>query len=284
MIGKPKCSIIIPTYNNNIKLVRLLNSIPVGNDYEVIVVDDNPDGGAFELKKRFENVFFYINEFGRGAGGARNTGLKYAVGEYVLFADSDDEFFIKSLVNLSFPDTYDVVYFPPTSFLSNTEQERGTRHKKYEKLVFNYLYNHNEDIKYHYYVPWSKLIKRNFLDHYNIRFDEVMYSNDIFFSLKVGFFSSSIHVTDTVIYKVEEGEESLTKTISVSSIETRLDSLQRFNEFLIVNGLSSKQVMALPLLLKLVRMNWKKGFRRFFSTLFSKRPVIIDFRFYNLFQ
>jgi glycosyltransferase involved in cell wall biosynthesis len=64
-----KVSIIVPVYGEKKWLVECLNSIKASCSFELIVESD-PEG--------------------TGAANARNRALKRAVGEYVMFCDSDD--------------------------------------------------------------------------------------------------------------------------------------------------------------------------------------------------
>lgn len=110
-------SIIIPHKNIPDLLQRCLNSIPRRTDIQIIVVDDNSD----PKKVDFEHfpgvgekcVEVYFTKEGKGAGYARNMGLKYAKGKWLLFADADD-YFVDDL--LPFFDEYvysvlDIVFF-----------------------------------------------------------------------------------------------------------------------------------------------------------------------------
>ena len=92
-----RLSIIIPHYNSADLLDKLLSTIPNVQEVQVIVVDDFSTQGLDELeecKQRYinTNVEFYTNECKKSAGGARNTGLSYAKGQWLLFADADDYF------------------------------------------------------------------------------------------------------------------------------------------------------------------------------------------------
>jgi glycosyltransferase involved in cell wall biosynthesis len=86
-----KLSIIIPTYNSNENLIRLLQILQqqIIDDVEVIVIDDHSDR---PLKLDFPNWLKFI-ELDKNSGGAsvpRNIGLDTARGEYIAFIDADD--------------------------------------------------------------------------------------------------------------------------------------------------------------------------------------------------
>lgn len=86
-----KLSIIIPTYNRNEKLLKLLNilNMQITDEVEVIVIDDHSDN---ELKLDFPKWLKYIRlkENSGGASVPRNVGLDNASGEYIAFIDVDD--------------------------------------------------------------------------------------------------------------------------------------------------------------------------------------------------
>lgn len=91
-----KLSIIIPFYNADKWIGRMLQSLLnqdlATEEYEVIVVDDGSKDEPKVMKDyaaRYANIK-YIRQENSGPGGARNTGINAAQGEYLFFCDSDD--------------------------------------------------------------------------------------------------------------------------------------------------------------------------------------------------
>src|SRR5690625_3621526 len=89
-------SIIIPHYNSVNTLQKLLDLIPIKNDIQTIVIDDNSNEGVIKYDrlrtgKKYQHITFLENNTNvKGAGVCRNIGIKHAKGEWVLFADADD--------------------------------------------------------------------------------------------------------------------------------------------------------------------------------------------------
>lgn len=91
-------SIIIPAYNAERYLGQCLDSVISQifseNDYEIIVVNDcSPDNQKLVIEKyqcEHKNIKFITHDVNKKQGGARNTGLREAKGEWVLFVDADD--------------------------------------------------------------------------------------------------------------------------------------------------------------------------------------------------
>ena len=90
-----KFSIIVPVYNVEKYLKRCLDSIQnqTYDNFEVIIVNDgSPDHSQEiidEYVKHDDRFLSYQKENG-GLSDARNYGVKYATGDYLLFVDSDD--------------------------------------------------------------------------------------------------------------------------------------------------------------------------------------------------
>lgn len=86
----PKFSIIIPVYNVEKYLKKCLDSVfnQTYKDYEVIVVNDGTKDNSMDIVKDY-NVKV-INQKNQGLSAARNTGVKKATGDYLIFLDSDD--------------------------------------------------------------------------------------------------------------------------------------------------------------------------------------------------
>ncbi|RZK34790.1 MAG: glycosyltransferase family 2 protein [Hymenobacter sp.] len=91
----PFFSIIIPTYNRADFIAATLRSV-LAQDFpyfEVLVVDDGSQDNTAEVVGAFSDARLqYLPKQNAERGAARNYGLARAMGEYVIFLDSDDLF------------------------------------------------------------------------------------------------------------------------------------------------------------------------------------------------
>jgi len=101
MSENPKVSIIIPTYNRPIALMRAIDSAATQSykNIEIVVVDDGAFSSATkETAERFAAshpscTVHYVFQENAGSAAARNTGVKMSSGEYIVFLDDDDILF-----------------------------------------------------------------------------------------------------------------------------------------------------------------------------------------------
>lgn len=101
-------SVIVPVYKVEPYLHRCIDSIrnQTYKNLQIILVDDgSPDncGKICDEYAELDARIIVVHQKNRGLSGARNTGLRYAKGEYVAFVDSDDRIssdMYQTLVNL----------------------------------------------------------------------------------------------------------------------------------------------------------------------------------------
>ena len=93
---EPRLSIIIPFYNDDEWIGRMLDSLLdqdlPKDQYEIIIVDDGSTGPTTTLKQYVDN-YPNIRLFHQANGGlsaARNSGIDLAKGEWLYLCDSDD--------------------------------------------------------------------------------------------------------------------------------------------------------------------------------------------------
>ena len=223
-------TIIIPHYNTPDGLKRLLETIGFFDGLEVIVVDDNSDKNIKEYEqivKEYDNrVLFTKNTTGKkGAGAARNVGLKYATGKWVAFMDADDVV-VGNLEKIcdNLDDSFDIIFFEPISRTTDMIHEAG-RHKRYKRLVDRCVEENTicskYALKYNFYVPWSKIIKMEIIKAHNIRFEEVLYANDVMFSTRTAYYAKNIKAEKETFYCITDNEIGLTKVRSEASQRVR---------------------------------------------------------------
>jgi len=121
---EPLVSIIIPAYKVAPFIKETLDSVFAQTfpDYEAIVINDgSPDTDELERALRpYRERILYLRQENRGAGGARNAGLRVARGRYVAFLDGDDTYvptFLSDQIQLIESNSgYDLVYADATNF------------------------------------------------------------------------------------------------------------------------------------------------------------------------
>lgn len=260
-------SIIIPHKNSTQLLKRLLESIPNSQNIQTIVVDDNSSKDELGRLKSLSVTYhfdLYCTE-GKTAGGARNTGIKHAIGRWLIFADADDYFepAFKDQLSLYQDSLADIIYFPVTSRYSDTGKPayRGNHvnlmHQRFKETG-------NEDyLRCCHLAPWGKMIKRSFTESNHIQYEECIAGNDNWFSVNTGVMASKIIVADIPIYCITVSSGSLTTTLNVERFEAKLQSSLRTNRFLRQHGKAAFQISILYFLVT----SYQFGFKYIFHVI-----------------
>lgn len=163
-------SIIIPNYNNAIYLQECLDSIfkQPFKDYEVIFVDDGSTDNSLDVIKQYNIILLYTDRLKQG--GARNKGLQYAKGEYIIFLDSDDYLYPNVLDKLDKKiDNEDIIFL-------------GFFNEKHQRKIYPINADKENIIEKDIWIGCpSKCWRREFIKW---NFPENMFLEDVYFTLK----------------------------------------------------------------------------------------------------
>lgn len=122
-MSEPLVSYIIPVYNAEPYIGRCVRSLMEQSyeNIEYIFVDDCSQDNSMEVLRRTigdypereSKIKIITHSAGRGSATSRNDGLDAAVGDYVMFADSDDYVdcdYVESMVSQAEAEQCDIVY------------------------------------------------------------------------------------------------------------------------------------------------------------------------------
>ena len=190
-----RISFIIPVYNCKTFLPDCVASIRAAGipDYEILLIDDgSTDGSGFlcdELAAKFTEIRV-VHQPNAGVSAARNQGIQFAQGEYIMFVDADDT--LLPFDNLTFQHLnadVDVLifgmqfcYYRGNYLVKEEHLTLGTSISGSPKEIaenFKSLFCQN------YFSPvWNKIIKRSVLIDHNLWFDPRLTNyEDLAFSL-----------------------------------------------------------------------------------------------------
>lgn len=286
---KVKYTIIVPHKNCPQLLQRLLDSIPLRPDMQVIVIDDNSDASIVDFINfpginRNDVELIFSKELNRGAGYARNLGLHKAQGSWILFADSDDYYENNAfdVLDECLSSNLDVLYFGAYSRSSETLELSSNRRVFSNECVINYKSNDSiSDLKIRYWnsAPWNKVVNHQLIIKHNLQFEELKMNNDVFFALSVGLHAKEYKVLRKNLYNF---------TFRSNSISTVRRNLQEEN-LLLINRIRTNQfyksikanILIRPyagILLTVLRRNGFLYFIRYIFYLTTQYKYLIKIR------
>ena len=214
-----KCSIIIPTYNNEKYLRESIFSLKIQNteDFEAIIIDDGSDDDTIEYTQSVclaDNRFKLIKRKHLGPNMARMAGINVASGKYTIFLDSDDflrEDSISTLISIIEKENADIVHFGIKRFPSGeifnpiTPVEKDgyymSESEIVNKLVDTYQLNSIN----------NQIYKTELLKDINAFNSGISYGEDLMVNLEIHEKSRKIFVVNEPFYIYRVNENSSTK-------------------------------------------------------------------------
>ncbi len=238
----PLISIIMPVYNSEKFIRHTLESVrrQTYRNLEVLMIDDGSTDGTARILSEYVELdrrFHMIQVQNGGASAARNVGLEAATGEWLGFADSDDELPPKAIETL-----YLTAHKHHTAIAMGAYNEchKGT-HGTMERRVGahpavlrtaeaaqRYFLTHGVNLNH----MWTKLFRRDVFEH--VRFPVGVIYEDIYVMPYLLEAAGSCAVVNRVVYHYMVRSGSLSTSLNIRThmdgIRVRLNTAQFMRE------------------------------------------------------
>lgn len=230
-----KFSIIVPVYNVEKYLKVCLDSILKQDytDYEIIAVNDGSTDGSLEIlneyKKKTERLVI-LSQNNKGLGGARNTGIDHAQGEYLIFLDSDD-YIDKSMLN----DTGRILTQYNLDILAFDGYRVTEDGKVIDTITVNSYRNEYTNLTRKQFLVLeptgcTKIYKRKLFTDIDIRFPEKLWYEDLATTYKLVLAANNLGYLKKPMYYYLQQADSITHSTNVTRM---MEIMSAFDEEII---------------------------------------------------
>jgi glycosyltransferase involved in cell wall biosynthesis len=238
----PSVSLILPVYNTFLFIDDCLNSLVEQTflNLEIILVDDGSTDGSSEkcdLWAKVDPRVRTVHIANSGVSEARNTGLKIATGDYILFIDPDDVLLdnssITKIVETAIEHAADVLVFTYQRIDENGNTIDGYSERRFPsgkisadeacKRLFSYDFGN--------YI-WRLLIKRQLFNESKIQFPKYSTYEDLVVVTEILINSQNIFFLREALYgyRIRVGQQ--TSSFPLDTLYDMLSALRERQVFL----------------------------------------------------
>lgn len=242
-------SVVIPVYNVEEYLRTCVESVlQLKTDFEVVLVDDgSTDNSGILCDELAENDsrIKVVHQLNGGLSSARNTGIKHANGEFLLFLDSDD------FLDSEETDKMLLEMVPETDVLLGLYRKYYTSEKKYENEncaallqitgnvpIGKFLNTIPKDGRSCYMTAWRFVVRRQFVLNNGLFFLPGIYHEDEEWTLRLLCKIDHICVSHHYFYQYRQARSgAITGSVKIKNIKDRFIILKRAKELLSDNNI-----------------------------------------------
>ena len=231
----PKASVIVPVYNVEAYLEKCVQSIlrQTEQDFELLLVDDGSTDSSGQLCEglaKKDSRIRVIHQENQGLGGARNTGIREAKGDWLLLVDSDDWIepqILEKALEAGLREEADMVVFP---FRSVDEEGR-------ELAVFRenipvgraFALKERKDILLTAPVAWNKLYRTAFFRETGLAYPSRVWYEDIRTTPKLMALARRMVFLDGIGYNYLQRQGSI---MNSGKVARNVEIIQAFDDIL----------------------------------------------------
>lgn len=235
-----KYSIIVPAYNVANYIERALRSVLIQKvtNYECIIVNDGSTDNTLEIAKSLignDKRFRIVTQENKGLSGARNTGIKNAIGEYLVFLDADDYLTedALSIMEQEIRTQADITLF---NFCVFDDESNKTREISFQgKYTLDDKYRILEECMYtnvFWFAVWEVVVKRSFLEKNNLWFCDGIIHEDELWTMKCLSLSEKVGCVKKPIYCYQIGRPgALTEATSIKELQGLFKVVKELQKF-----------------------------------------------------
>ncbi|MBQ8535454.1 MAG: glycosyltransferase [Bacilli bacterium] len=277
----PKFSIIIPVYNVEKYIDGCLKSVMNQSykDYEVIVVNDGTKDNSMDIVKNYDVKV--IEQKNQGLSAARNTGVKHAKGDYLIFLDSDDSWNENLLeeISKSLKNNPDVVRFQIQETYEDKDEVKPFNEQAFKgkngveafETITNFHFIEN---------AWCYAIRREYYKKNKFSFKVGTIHEDYGLTPLIIIKADKVNCIEYIGYNYLQRQGSIMSNTAYEKIQKRVGDMYDHYLYLIkeinktkLNSKVFKSYAANSILLKLFELN-KEDYKKYMKRV--KEDKVID--------
>lgn len=227
-------SVIIPVYNVEKYLDECVHSVLAQDfqDYEMILVNDGSTDNSGEKCDAYAEKYSHIKVVHKENGGlsdARNFGVEEAVGEYLIFLDSDDFWGIKEALGdinriISNKNNPDIIFFGHTDYFGEETPLSNYPFYEVKEGGFQQNFKYLLEANIFFVSAWNKVIKREIVINHKLYFPKGKIHEDIAWCYDIMPFINTYEVYPKSFYFYRKNNTtSISYTITDRSIMNIID-------------------------------------------------------------
>lgn len=254
-IEHPVVTAIVPMYNVSEDLRECLDSLAnqTLQDVQVVMIDDGSLDStpeiALEYARAYENFEYHRIE-NQGLGHARNYGVPFARGEWLMFPDSDDyveEYAFEEMSQLGEECDADIVIGDAVRFDTKRIYDSSLHRIAFRNMSRVAHISKDTDLIYDT-TAWNKLFRTSFYLKERVKWVEGHLYEDIPATIPAHYKARRVAFLNKVVYRwrVRDGQtRSITQNRNeIRNFRDRLYALQRVDEFFTANVTEPKLIDA----------------------------------------
>ena len=228
MEKEPYISVVVPMYKVERYIKVCIESVltQTFQDFEIIIVDDASPDNSYEICQALygknKKIKIVRHKKNAGLGPARNTGIKNAVGRYIVFLDSDDALlpFALERIHIAAENTDADIIQIAGWYNTLQDDDKPFDIDKLSLSLMNYdsqgflteniltrlddYWQKNKIVS----MAWLRVCKRKFLKAKNLKFEATI-SEDEFFSFKALCWTKKYFVLREALYIYRRRKNSI---------------------------------------------------------------------------
>ena len=295
-----KVSVIIPIYGVEKYIERCARSLmeQTLDDIEYIFVNDCTTDSSMEILSQVINEYdnrkgatnIIHHAYNRGLPQARQTGLLYASGQYIVHCDSDDWIdsqLYETMYNTAIAKDVDMVVCD-CKIIKETSVDirQGTRETNISNYTINMLFQKDP------LSMWNKMIKKSIYEN-NIIFPQYNMGEDMATTLQLARYCKTLAFVEGVYYYYDGTTLSITRNETKAATLSRalqacanaqlvIDAFSRDTDNNVKHGLTHLKFMQRKLMMPIINHKdvykiWKNTFPEINREVLFKRAVKINF-------
>ncbi len=230
---KIQLSVIIPAYNAANSIETLIRSFDFqkSDPAEILVIENGSTDRTAEIVSKLaeELPFVRLLHSEKGISNARNKGLDHASGDWVVFADADDQM-LPDAKNILLHDLrvgYDFIlygYHAGQKIKSVNDADGNQYRGKQACRLARQRMLENPTL---YMTVWGKLFSNKIIQEHQIRFNpEIRFSEDGDFNIKYCHYCEAILFSQHMIYQYNLNPASVMRTFQGDKSAQYLAAMQ----------------------------------------------------------